>query len=410
MFPLGTQAQSLNDYVQSAVRTNPELKAERAAVNFAREAIIQAQANYRPEISILAETSFANRDAELSDGTTFSDSTRPSSASIVADQVLYAGGLRKAISAQAVLQQKIAEADYQARELEIALKTIDAFFAVCEGFMLINMEADYEKLIAEQLNVAVFRFEKGLGTKTEVEQVRASLALAQSRLLATQNQIEITKMQLERLSGLSPSVPPELPIANERIAIGAESVRQIVNFSPSLKSADLQIRLHRTAALSEKRRDSPQISLRFQASTSNSPSPAIKTDDDYRATLSFQLPLMNGLRTHSAVRQSLANSEIAYFEALNARRQIELDAETALLELESSSAQIAALKTAYTANENALTGVQEGQKAGIWSMLDVIDATERLYDSKRSLYKEKLFMTSQQSKLILLTGQFNDAY
>lgn len=402
-------AQTVDNFVNSAIRKHPDVKAARAALRAEKETLVQARANYLPSASLDASISSAKRDARLTAGSDFEDHSNPSSTTVTLNQTLYAGGLRTALSGRANLQVRIAEAQYQSIELNLAGEVLTAYFDLWLAQQQLKAEIEYERLVYEQYQAAEALFDNGVGTATEVSLVKARVAETNARFAAAQFRVQSKLAQLKLISGLDitdeislPDVP-SIPMGDQE---GWE--HKIIAFSPELRRNELEERLERINAVASNRQNRPQVSLQFQASSARSPSPAIEQDDDYRASLNFSMPLYDGGRANSQTRAALASKERVRQEGYSLRLQIIDGFQSRFLDLQTTELEIIANEERVTASEAALIGIEEGKAAGLWTTQDTLEATERLILARIALIEAEYRRSLLISQLYLQAGRFDD--
>jgi outer membrane protein len=97
------------------------------------------------------------------------------------------------------------------------------------------------------------------------------------------------------------------------------------------------------------------------------------------------VPLYQGGAISSRVREALAEQQRAEQELSNAQRQAELDARQALLGVQSGSALTQALRQALTSGETQLKSTQRGLQVGVRTRVDVLNAEQQLYATRKDL-------------------------
>jgi outer membrane protein len=103
------------------------------------------------------------------------------------------------------------------------------------------------------------------------------------------------------------------------------------------------------------------------------------------AGFEISLPLYTGGAAQSRVREAQANLERAQQELLNARRQARLDSRQAYLGVQSGSALHQALRQALQSSETQLRSTRRGFEVGVRTRVDVLNAEQQLYATKKDL-------------------------
>src|SRR5262245_11615663 len=127
-------AESLADALAGAYRNNPTLEAARLSAASADENTAQARAAYLPTLDVAASAGVRDSHAEAPDGlggTVSTDQqTEPRTASIIAQQAIYTGGLRGAQSAAARAGVARARENLRAVEQDVMLAAITSYVDV----------------------------------------------------------------------------------------------------------------------------------------------------------------------------------------------------------------------------------------------------------------------------------------
>ena len=102
-------------------------------------------------------------------------------------------------------QTKAAEAQYNLSQQQLILDAATAYFNVLRAQDTVTTARATEAAIQRQYDQAQERFEVGLIAITEVYEARASYDDARSQRIAAENQLNIAKEQLARLTGDYPT-------------------------------------------------------------------------------------------------------------------------------------------------------------------------------------------------------------
>jgi outer membrane protein len=85
------------------------------------------------------------------------------------------------------------------------------------------------------------------------------------------------------------------------------------------------------------------------------------------------------------VREALANEEKARQDLENARRGADFAARQAFLGVTSGIAQVRALEAALTSSQSSLDSTRLGQEVGVRTQVDVLNAQQLLFQTRRDL-------------------------
>jgi outer membrane protein len=118
----------------------------------------------------------------------------------------------------------------------------------------------------------------------------------------------------------------------------------------------------------------------------------------------LNLPLFQGGAVDSRLREAEANLERARQELENVRRSIAWQTRQAYLGVVSGIAQVKALQQALTSSESVLEASKLGQEVGVRTNLDVLNAQQQLYSTRRDLYQAEYNYLLSQLRLKAAVG------
>jgi outer membrane protein len=101
--------------------------------------------------------------------------------------------------------------------------------------------------------------------------------------------------------------------------------------------------------------------------------------------LDFALPIYKGGGVDSLVRESVALQEKTRHNLESARRQARLDARQGFLGVVSGSGRVKALEQALVSSEAQLKSTKLGLEVGVRTRVDVLNAQQQLFTTKRDL-------------------------
>ncbi|MHA7888480.1 TolC family outer membrane protein [Roseicyclus sp.] len=366
-------ADSLRDAMADAYRNSPVLEQNRYLLRVRDEGVNQAVAQLLPTVSFAAT---ASRDLVAD--------TTSSTARLVAEMTLYAGGSRVAARQAAEATVEAVRQQLVAAESQVLLDAVTAYLEVWEAQQVVSVRQSNVRVLTQQLRAAQDRFEVGEDTRTDVAQAEAQLAQARSSLAAAEGTLMIAR-ELFNLAvgrypnGLSgPGGLPHLPRSEE------EADRLARQEHPAIRAAQFEVRAAELAVEEARGNTRPNLSVDLSASeTFQSP---IASQEGFGASLSLTLsqPIYRGGRLGSFERQALAQAE-ATRASLNRQVQVNLQAVgNAYARLRIANAQIQASDQRIRAAQLALDGVREEASLGARTTLDVLDAEQDLLEARIS--------------------------
>jgi outer membrane protein len=122
----------------------------------------------------------------------------------------------------------------------------------------------------------------------------------------------------------------------------------------------------------------------------------------------LNMPLYQGGAVNSRGREAEANRERAKEELENARRTVATQTRQAYLGVVSGIAQVKALQQALTSSESVLEASKLGQEVGVRTNLDVLNAQQQLYATRRDLYQAEYNYLVSQLRLKAASGSLGE--
>ena len=292
-----------------------------------------------------------------------------------------------------------AEAVFGQATQDLIVRVAQAYFDVLASQDSLAFIQAQKTAISEQLAQAKRNFEVGTATITDTHEAQARFDLSASQEIAAQSDLEIKKSALQQIIGklpdrLAPLKPtaalsPPKPNAMEPWVASAEGQ----NFAVRVQEAALEIA---TREIERSRAGHyPTLNLvgsygHNSSSISTTGTVNIGTDSTSSAIgLQLAIPLYAGGGVNSLVRQAIANQERARQDLETARRSAAQAARQAYLGVNNGMAQVGALEQALISSQSALDSNKLGYEVGVRINIDVLNAQQQLFSTKRDLSKAR---------------------
>ena len=384
---------------REARANDPAYASARAARDAGRESLPQGLALLLPTISASAYTQMNDIDIDFRDAAPSSKregNTNGYSVSLTQPLfnwqsiVLYKEAGFKVAQAEAVFGQAAQD---------LIVRVAQAYFDVLASQDSLAFIQAQKTAISEQLAQAKRNFEVGTATITDTHEAQARFDLSASQEIAAQSDLEIKKSALQQIIGkfpdrLAPLKPltelsPPTPHAMEQWVASAEDR----SFAVRIQQAALEIASREI----ERSRAGHYPSLNLvgsygsnSAGVSTAGTVSLGTDSTSRSIgLQLAIPLYAGGGVDSLVRQALANREKARQDLETARRSAAQAARQAYLGVTSGMAQVSALEQALVSSQSALDSNKLGYEVGVRINIDVLNAQQQLFSTKRDLSKAR---------------------
>ena len=364
----------------------------RAQREASREREVQARAGLLPQVSFTGSSS--KIDGTFSQGHSSSGINYQSqSYQIALQQPLYRQANQSAYE-QGKLATAAADIQFEQARIDLALRVAQAYFDVLAAEDVIAFIEAQKVAIAEQLESAKRNFEVGTATITDAHEAQARYDLALAQEIAAQNDLEVKRNAFAVITGKQPgtlsglrsgvTISAPQPAAMEQWVTSAETGNiGVVAQSYQMEIAKLDVTRNRAGHL-------PTVdAVAAYAHNKGLPYATGATVETTSIGLQVSVPLFTGFATTSQVRQAVSLEDKARTDLDTAKRSAAQAARTAYLGVQSGLSQVRALEAAETSSKLALEANQLGYQVGVRINIDVLNAQQQLYSTRRDLAKAR---------------------
>jgi outer membrane protein len=393
--PLPAAAQDLLQTFRDAQSYDAVYAAARHSVDAGRERRPQGLALLLPTLNLSANAQRSRVEVESRDpaaSPSFSRSPEQSSYTLTLTQPLfrYQNWLQYEQSGHQVRQ---AEATFGQAYQDLVIRVAQAYFDVLAAQDTLGLVRAQKAAISEQLAQAKRNFEVGTATITDTHEAQARFDLIGAQEIAAQNDLESKRRALQLLTGkeageLKPlrgevRLPPPNPPDMQSWVDLAEKQ----SYPVQIQQAAAEV-----AALEVKRNSAAHLPTLDAFASHNQTGQNASTEssvgrDVTQTTIGLQLamPLFAGGAISSREREAAALSMKAREDLENARRNAALAARQNFLAVSNGIAQISALEQALVSSQSALESNRLGYEVGVRINIDVLNAQQQLFQTRRDL-------------------------
>jgi outer membrane protein len=411
-------AETMNEALANAYLINPVLSAERARLRATDEQVALAKSGLRPTITATGDYAFQNVDNDVSvpgaaaaggavigaGGAAFPTGTsHPRGWDVTLSQPLFEGfqNLNAIRGAKSTVQA--GREDLRAVEQTTLLDAATAYMNVVRDLAVVRLRENNVKVLAEQLSQTRDRFNVGEVTRTDVAQAEARLSGATADLNVAQSNLKASRATYEQIIGHPPSnlvTPPGIP--NLLPASLDDAMTQGDGENPVILSAVYQeeASLHAVNQLIGQLLPHAELNASYTQRFGflNSPDipgdPNLLEEDAVTVMGRVAVPLYQGGAVAAQIRQAKETNSQLKKQVEDARLSVHADVISNWGVLQSTIAEIKSARDAVEANRIALQGVQEEEKVGQRTTLDVLNAQLELLTSEIGL------VTAQRDRLV----------
>jgi len=411
-------AQSLEEALASAYRSNPELLAQRAALRAVDEQVPRAMSQWRPTVQVTGNTGFA-RDYNATTTTVFNgDGTsdrqtannqrvrRPYTATLQATQPLYRGGRSTAELARAEANIQASRALLSVTEQRVLLDAATAYINLARELAVLDLNTNNVQVLQRQLEAARDRFQVGEITRTDVSQAEARLAQAQAARTGSEGNVNTARAAYLRVVGQE-AVRPAVPAVPVALLPGSAAEARDVALASN--PAVVQARFTHEAAGHDvaliEGEKLPTVGLQADAIRGVETQTRGVQRDTVDLLLTFTVPIYQQGLTDARVREAKQTQGQRRTQIDVSQRQVTDEANRAWQQLQTARAQIASFQAQIRANEIALEGVSQEARVGSRTVLDVLNAEQELLNSRVSLVQAQRDQVLASFQLLSATGR-----
>ena len=417
-------ADTLQEAIAMAYRTNPSLLAQRANQRALDETIVQARAGLRPQLDVTVTGGYAWSqrpggstqidtdndgipDTTMNLPSTNEDSTS-AGASIGLAQTIWSGGrIGHGISA--------AEADILAgrenlRDIEqtVLASVIQAYADVIRDTDILRIRESNLGVLRRQLDESSARFEVGEITRTDVAQSEARLAQSEADLANAQAQLSVSRAVYAAVVGQAPADLAPMPVLPNLPADFDSALDVALQDNPGIRAAGYNLRAAEAnvAAAKAEYMPSARLTASYGGSSNDIGRPGDIADNrDFQAGASISVPLFTGGLNRSRVAQAHERANVAQINLEGERR-------TTLQTVSSAYAQSLSARSTLTAGQEAVRaatvaaeGVRQEAQVGLRTTLDVLNQELELRNAEVTLASARRNEYVAQANLLAAMGR-----
>ena len=423
-FSLPAGAADLLDTYHAAQGQDSVFAAARSTQQAGKEKLTQGRATLLPSVNLTASSNYNNNEVQYNQAglpsTIFQGTSRfvNNGAAITLVQPLYRQNNWQVYSASE-LQVAQTDAQFKNAEQDLIIRSAQVYFDVLAAQDAANLAEAQKTAISEQLAQAKRNFEVGSATITDTLEAQARYDLTSSQAIAAQSNLEIKERIYQQITN---ALPRNLKPVGTALKLEAPQPADAEKWVAEAQQGNLQLAAAQAAAeLADKEvtrnRGGHYPTLDLVGSygknkirpvgdgTLGSGNNALDTDQTTSYVgVQLNIPLFQGGSTNSKWREAEANRDRVKAELESARRNVDLQTRQAYSGVVNGMSQVMALQQALKSSEKLLEASKLGQEVGVRTNLDVLNAQQQFFSTRRDLYLAKYNYLISRLKLKAATG------
>ncbi|WP_299019407.1 outer membrane channel protein TolC [uncultured Photobacterium sp.] len=398
-FSQASLADDLADIYQQAKQNDPQLLRAAADKDAAFEAINSSRSALLPQVNLAAGYNVARMDGD----------TDGFNGGLTLEQSIYnrSSWVNLDISEK---QARQSDAAYAASQQGLILRVANAYFDVLRAMDNLDFVRAEKAAVGRQLEQTKQRFEVGLSAITDVHDAQAQYDNVLANEILAENELTNSYEGLREITGQEHS---KLNILDTNRFSASSPEAQVLKLIKDAETENLSLL---TARISQDiARDRIALAesghlptLSFNAGYSYDEKQQFNDDGTLTAGINLNLPVYTGGRTTSEVKQAQFSYVSVSEDLESSYRSVVKDVRAFYNNINASIGAIRAFQQSVVSAQSALEATEAGFDVGTRTIVDVLDATRRLYDANRQLANARYDYIINQLQLKQAVGSLNE--
>ncbi len=308
------------------------------------------------------------------------------------------------------------EANFAQAGQDLILRVAQAYFDVLFAIENLRAVQANKTAIAQQLAQARKNFEVGTATITDTYESQSRFDLATAQEIAAENDLEVKRYALRVLVGKDPGelhrlkpqamMEPPQPASMDPWVEAAERDNFVVQAQQAAaEAADKAVDINRAGHY-------PTVDVVANYGHNNGPGQLGAGSIDTvtgQVGLQINIPIFQGGAVNSRTREAIARRDAERAGLDSARRNSALGARQAYLGVVNGLAGVRALDAALVSSLSSLESNRLGYEVGVRINIDVLNAENQVYVTRRDLAKARFDTLLAQLKLKAAVGSLSES-
>jgi len=412
--------ENLIELYQEALSNDPRWAAARSANTAAQEFSVQGRAQLLPTVSAQAGASHDDTHIKYTGtGTVFRnggpESWDSSSYGLNVSQPIF--DMTKFVGyQQSKVEVTLADKQLILAQQDLMVRATQAYFDVLLAQDKIDLVGAQKSAIVRQLEQAKANFEVGTATITDVNDAQARYDLTVAREISYINELEVKKRAVQAVIGRMPQTLASVRTDLKTTLPDPDDMEKWVeialqnNLDLNIKQQTFEIASQEVTKANAGHLPTLNAVGSYSSVYANGGANGFGNDlQDTTIGLRLQIPIYQGGYVSSKAREAVANKEKAQDDVETARRKAEFDTRAAYLDVTTGVAEVKANEQAVASSQAQVDSTKLAYDVGIRTTVDVLNAEQQYFVSKRDLLESRYTYLTNIIKLKAATGLLSEA-
>lgn len=399
-------AADLKEAVKETMVSNPDILIAGSERDSVEQQMEQARAGFFPQADITLGTGWEYNDNPATRaGGHGSRNFNRDEAEIFVRQLIYDGhGTESEFERNRARVNSRAYATFSTAEVT-GLKAVDAYLSVLKSKKLVQLAVTNLKNHQQTYNRIVKRGERGVGSKADVQQALGRLALANTNLMAEENNLQDAVAAYINVVG-SPPMNLEEPATPDKLLPASldEATRIALDNHPRLKSAEADVDAAREQYDAAKSLFYPRVHLELSGTNNDNIDGIPGSNKDAQAMLRARYNFTGGkdiARRQETVYQLDQAKEIRG----RTHRQVVESMQLSWHAYETAKSQLEYFKTHVDASKQALLAYRKQFNIGKRTLIDLLDQENEVFQANINYVNGQYTMVLATYRILAGTGK-----
>jgi outer membrane protein TolC len=292
------------------------------------------------------------------------------------------------------------------------LESAGAWLSVLQARVSVQLGTEYTTLLDELARYITERAAAGGASPADRERVRGRVANVRASMADANAALKVATRNLVRLTGNAPaSIALSFPASELAVPANRDTAIEVAlaqNFE--LLAARAEVVAAEVERDISRSRFLPRVELELTHSRTTNSGGQDNFSRDTRGMVVVSVPLANGGADLAQVRAATSRRSELQAKASNVERKLSLELETAYANMEASGQRYSAVREELESNAKVVAAFRAQMLGSNRSLLEVLDAFQRLHQSRLDLTQSLVSEAQSQLRVAHLTGTLGTAF